>query len=137
MSTELHRLTPSDLDSIMKIDDNPEKTGDKTDSDNSTDSDTFASVMLLNSILYLQPGQKTYYPLWNNISSGKLHKLGIVVINGVISSCMDGYYIEENPKIMMWDTSMNIGLHPVRMDFSRYLQAIESQVSFQAMYKFQ
>lgn len=127
MSTGHRRLSPSDLDRIAEPDSSPEDTGDDLKGLEES-SDKFASVMLLKSTLYLQPEQKKYYPLWTNVSSGNLHSLVFIVNQGVISSCMDGYYLEENPKITLWNTSVNVGLHPVQLGLSKHLHSIKSQV---------
>ena len=96
--------------------------------DTSTDAEKFASLMLLKSTLYLQPELKRYYPLWSNVTSGKLHNLVMMVSNGVISSCLDSYYIDRNPNILLWDTSTNIGLRSVEMDLSSHLHTLQNQV---------
>jgi len=125
LSTSSQRLTGSRLEEIMKGRDSDQK---DVSTDNSTDVEKFASMMLLKSTLYLQPELKRYYPLWSNVTSNKLHNLVMMVSNGVISSCMDGYYVDRNPNIVLWDTSTNIGLRSVEMDVSSHLRTLQEQV---------
>lgn len=100
------------------------------DFNNATNSDDlFASVLLAKSALYLQPEQRKYYPLWTNVTSNTLHNMVFLISNGSVSSCMDGYFIEDNPKLTLWNTSINIDTHPVRINFTQHLHAIQRLVS--------
>lgn len=136
LSTRTSRLAANDVEGILEGGDELNKisgtdgyndvTGLNDDGD---DDNLFASMLLSKSALYLQPERSKYYPLWANVTSGRLHNLVFIVSNGSVSSCMDGYFIEDNPKITLWDTSTSIDRHPVRINFTQHLHAIQRRVS--------
>ena len=111
-------------------------------SDNSEQSDTnsvgagegvdnaFSSLLLSSGVLYLQPINSNYFTLWNNITTNEIHSLVFIVSNGVLSTCLDGYFIGENPRISLWNTSISIDDSPVKISFSRHLHSIQELVSY-------
>ena len=127
LSTRTSRLSANDIEGVLE---RGIEIGDTDDFNDVTSSDDlFASVMLAKSALYLQPEQSKYYPLWTNLTSNTLHNLVFFISNGSFSSCMDGYFIEDNPKITLWNTSIDIDRHPVRINFTRHLHSIQRLVS--------
>ena len=133
LSTRTSRLAASDIESILERGNRESGSIDDSSHDSGWDG-LFASVQLSKSTLYLQPDQGRYFPLWTNVSSNRLHNLVLLVSNGSISSCMDGYFIEDNPNIMMWNTSSDIDQHPVMINFTHHLHAIQSQVKMAVEY---
>ncbi len=89
----------------------------------------FSTLLLGTASLYLQPLTSSYYNLWSNITTTDLHRIVFIVTNGSLSSCLDGYYIGNNPKLALWNTSNEIGAHPVKVTFSPHLHSIRRLVS--------
>ena len=100
--------------------------------------DAFASLMLTTGVLYLQPSLDRYYPMWPNVEADKQHSVVFVVSNGSIGSCVDGAFIENNPNLVLWDTSIGLDEEePVSVSFSRHLHSMQKLVSTHVVCDFQ
>lgn len=90
----------------------------------------FASLILSTGILYVQQSLARYYTLWPSVEANQLHNVVFVVSNGSISSCVDGAFVEDNPNIVLWDTTVGLNKgEPVRVSFSKHLYSVQQLVS--------
>lgn len=91
--------------------------------------EVFASLMMGLGVLYLQPSNSKYYTFWSGVTSNRSHTLVFVVSNGSISSCLDGDFIEDNPKLTLWDPETDVDQQPVNISFSKHLHSVQQLVS--------
>ena len=126
-NTVLRLLSTSRISEEVRTSTN---TGSQSDSDLDTDSkNAFASLMLSSGILYLQPLLNTFYPFQANLTTDRKNELTFIVSNGFMRSCVDGNIIENSPVLALWETGMDLKDHPVAVDFSPHLHAINQLVS--------
>lgn len=99
------------------------------DTNSTSGENPFTSLMLSSGILYLFPLHSMYYPLQSTFSANTKHELAFIVSNGLINSCMDGDFVDDNPTLPMWDTTKGIDeSEPVTISFSEHLHAINQLV---------
>jgi hypothetical protein len=92
--------------------------------------DAFASLILSSTITYLQPSLSRYYQVWPTVEPNQQHSMVFIVSGGSISVCMNGAFIEDNPNVVLWDTSVGLSKEEqVTISFSKHLASVHQLVS--------
>ncbi len=102
---------------------------DATSTSSENSKNAFASLMLSLGVLYLQPLHGKYYPFQSTLIANTKHEISFIVSNGSMSSCIDGRFIEDSPRLALWDTETDTKDSPVTINFSRHLHSINLLVS--------
>ena len=107
---------------------------------NETEDDQLASLLLSSTATYLH--RDSFLDLWTNISSDEPHNLVFVVVNGTISSCLDGEFKLGDDGINLWNVNNSFdevesqsdfpdaAEETVQVKFSDALHAVHSVVSW-------
>ena len=109
----------------------------------SEDDSPLASLLLSTTATYLQ--EDTFLDLWSNITGAEQHDIVFMIVNGTISSCLDGEFKLGEPAIGLWsvnttfeDEEEAVGeeeeleegeKESIQVKFSDALHAVQSVVS--------
>ena len=96
------------------------------DNISSTEDDLYSSIMLSSTVTYLQRNER-YFDLWSNLSNDSYHALTLIVINGQLSTCLDGQFRPAEPLVNLWD--VNPMHRSVQVAFSTHLNDVATVVS--------
>lgn len=99
------------------------------------DGDTLASLLLSSTATYLQ--ENGFLDLWTNITGSKEHNLVFMVVNGTISSCLDGEFKLGEAQVSLWNANNTFfdqeseegNDETLEIKFSDALHAVQSVVS--------
>lgn len=67
------------------------------------DDSPLASLLLSTTATYLQ--EDSFLDLWSNITGTEQHNIVFMVVNGTISSCLDGEFKLGEPEIGLWNAN--------------------------------
>lgn len=103
------------------------------------DDDSLASLLLSSTATYLQ--ESSFLDLWTNISGNKQHNLVFMIVNGSVSSCLDGELKVGEEEIGLWNPNSTFDeeskeegtKETVQVKFSDALHAVQSVVSCRVM----
>ena len=102
--------------------------------DKNEDDDPFTSLLLSSTATYLQ--ENSFLDLWTNITGSKEHNLVFMVVNGTISSCLDGEFKLGEAQVTLWNANNSFDQESeegtdetVEIKFSDALHAVQSVVS--------
>lgn len=106
---------------------------------NETEDDSLASLLLSSTATYLK--QESFLDLWTNISGNEAHNLVFMVVNGTVSSCLDGEFKLGDNGINLWNVNSSFDDESaaeeeevVEVRFSDALHAVQSVVSMVVKY---
>ena len=103
--------------------------------ENEDDDDSLASLLLSSTATYLQ--ENSFLDLWTNITGSKGHNLVFLVVNGTVSSCLDGEFKLGEAEVSLWNTNNTFSEgeseeeieETIQVKFSDALHAVQSVVS--------
>ena len=113
-----------------------------TPTDKNGDDSPLASLLLSTTATYLQ--EDSFLDLWSNITGTEQHDVVFMVVNGTISSCLDGEFKLGEPAIGLWNVNTTFKEEgegggeelgegeneSIQVKFSDALHAVQSVVSF-------
>lgn len=110
-----------------------------TPTNENEDDSPLASLLLSTTATYLH--EDSFLDLWSNITGTEKHDIVFMVVNGTISSCLDGEFKLGEPEIGLWNVNTTFEevkgeeLEPeekesIQVRFSDALHAVQSVVSF-------
>ncbi len=113
-----------------------------TPTNENDDDSPLASLLLSTTATYLH--EDSFLDLWSNISGTEKHDIVFMVVNGTISSCLDGEFRLGEPEIGLWNVNTTfeeeakgdeeeLGLEEkesIQVKFSDALHAVQSVVCF-------
>ena len=104
--------------------------------ENKNDS-SLASLLLSTTATYLQ--EDSFLDIWSNITGTEQHDIVFMVVNGTISSCLDGEFKLGEPAIGLWNANITFEeegeelegeKESIQVKFSDALHVVQSVVSF-------
>ena len=110
-----------------------------TPTDENKNNSSLASLLLSTTATYLQ--EDTFLDLWSNITGTEQHDIVFMVVNGTISSCLDGEFKLGEPAIGLWNANTTFEeegegeelgegeKESIQLRFSDALHAVQSVVS--------
>ena len=107
--------------------------------ENRDNNSQLASLLLSSTATFLQEG--SFLDLWSNITGSTQHNIVFMVVNGTISSCLDGEFKLGEPEIGLWNVNTTFEedgeeepaeemKETIQVKFSDALHAVQSVVSF-------
>ena len=109
-----------------------------TNENEDDDDSTLASLLLSTTATYLH--EDSFLDLWSNITGTEKHDIVFMVVNGTISSCLDGEFKLGEPEIGLWNVNTTfeevkgeeeeLEEESIQVKFSDALHAVQSVVCF-------
>lgn len=94
---------------------------------------SLASLLLSSTATYLQAD--SFLDLWTNITGSEQHNIVFMVVNGTVSSCLDGEFKLGEPEVGLWNITSTFKEseddieEAIQVKFSDALHAVQSVVS--------
>ena len=128
----------SELDSSLASGSGDPSSLTPTNENEDDDDSTLASLLLSTTATYLH--EDSFLDLWSNITGTEKHDIVFMVVNGTISSCLDGEFKLGEPEIGLWNVNTTfeeikgeeeeLEKESIQVKFSDALHAVQSVVSF-------